>query len=99
MTQRSLAGLILINAVLLASLVVAAFSPEPAHAQLGGGRGEVDGHDPEGAAAGDRVAQNGGEQDQPPVVERCATCDQSHALLAAVCEVRHMGLQAMGASE
>ncbi len=40
MTQRSLAGLILINAVLLASLVVAAFSPEPAQAQLGGGGGQ-----------------------------------------------------------
>jgi hypothetical protein len=34
MNKRSLAGLILINAVLLASLVVTAFSPEPAQAQF-----------------------------------------------------------------
>ncbi len=40
MNRRSLAGLILINAVLLASLVVAAFSPEPAAAQFGSGGGE-----------------------------------------------------------
>jgi hypothetical protein len=40
MNKRSLAGLILINAVLLASLVVASFSPAPAQAQLGGSGGE-----------------------------------------------------------
>jgi len=40
MNRRSLAGLILINAVLLASLVVAAFSPQPASAQFGGGGGD-----------------------------------------------------------
>ena len=40
MNKRSLAGLILINAVLLASLVVTAFSPAPARAQSGGGGGE-----------------------------------------------------------
>ena len=40
MNRRSLAGLILINAVLLASLVVAAFSPEPASAQFGGAGGQ-----------------------------------------------------------
>lgn len=39
MNKRSLAGLILINAVLLASLVVTAFNPTPAQAQLGGGGG------------------------------------------------------------
>jgi hypothetical protein len=40
MNRRSLAGLILINAVLLASLVVAGFSPQPAAAQFGTGGGE-----------------------------------------------------------
>jgi hypothetical protein len=35
-----LAGLILINAVLLASLVVTGFAPKPAQAQLGGVGGE-----------------------------------------------------------
>ncbi len=37
MNKRSLAGLILINAVLLAALVVAALSPAPVQAQFGGG--------------------------------------------------------------
>jgi hypothetical protein len=37
MNKRSLAGLILINAVLLASLVVTGLSPAPAQAQFGGG--------------------------------------------------------------
>ena len=36
MTQRSLAALIVINAVLLAALIVATFAP-PTHAQLVGG--------------------------------------------------------------
>ncbi len=40
MNKRSLAGLILINAVLLASLVVTAFSPKEAQAQFGGGGGQ-----------------------------------------------------------
>lgn len=40
MNKRSLAGLILINAVLLASLVVTAFSPAPAQAQFGGSGGQ-----------------------------------------------------------
>lgn len=40
MNKRSLAGLILINAVLLASLVVTAFSPAPAQAQFGGMGGQ-----------------------------------------------------------
>ena len=40
MNKRSLAGLILINAVLLAALVVTSFSPEPAQAQFGGGGGQ-----------------------------------------------------------
>ena len=40
MNKRSLAGLILINAVLLAALVVTGFSPEPAQAQFGGGGGQ-----------------------------------------------------------
>jgi len=40
MNKRSLAGLILINAVLLASLVVTAFSPAPAQAQFGGAGGQ-----------------------------------------------------------
>ncbi len=40
MNRRSLAGLILINAVLLASLVVAGFSPQPAAAQFGGAGGD-----------------------------------------------------------
>lgn len=39
MNKRSLAGLIVINAVLLASLVVAAFSPAPAQAQFAGSSG------------------------------------------------------------
>lgn len=37
MTQRSLAALIAINAVLLAALVVSLFNPAPAMAQFGGG--------------------------------------------------------------
>jgi len=40
MTKRSLAGLILINAVLLASLVVTSFSPQPAQAQFGSAGGQ-----------------------------------------------------------
>lgn len=36
MNARSLAALILLNAVLLAALVVTAFSPQPAQAQFGG---------------------------------------------------------------
>jgi hypothetical protein len=40
MNRRSLAGLILINAVLLASLVVVGFSPAPASAQFGSGGGK-----------------------------------------------------------
>lgn len=38
MNQRSLATLILINAVLLAALVVTVFSPQPAEAQFGAQR-------------------------------------------------------------
>lgn len=55
MNKRSLAGLILINAVLLASLVVTAFSPAPAQAQFGSGgqylmiAGEVVGRDAQAA--------------------------------------------------
>lgn len=55
MNKRSLAGLILINAVLLASLVVTGFSPAPAQAQLGGGgqylmiAGDVTGRDSQAA--------------------------------------------------
>ncbi len=37
MNQRSLAALIVLNAVLLAALVVAVFSPRPAEAQFVGG--------------------------------------------------------------
>lgn len=37
MNKRSLAGLILVNAVLLASLVVTALGPAPARAQFGTG--------------------------------------------------------------
>ncbi len=40
MNKRSLAGLILINAVLLAALVVTGFAPEPAQAQFGGSGGQ-----------------------------------------------------------
>lgn len=55
MNKRSLAGLILINAVLLASLVVTAFSPAPAQAQFGAGgqylmiAGDVVGRDAQAA--------------------------------------------------
>ncbi len=55
MTRKSLAGLILINAVLLASLIVTAFSPAPAKAQFGGGgqylmiAGDVTGRDSQAA--------------------------------------------------
>ncbi len=37
MNRRSLAALILVNAVLLAALVTSLASPQPAHAQFGGG--------------------------------------------------------------
>lgn len=55
MNKRSLAGLILINAVLLASLIVTGFSPAPAQAQfVGGGQylmiaGDVTGRDAQAA--------------------------------------------------
>ncbi|MFA9478554.1 hypothetical protein ACERK3_09625 [Phycisphaerales bacterium AB-hyl4] len=55
MNQRSLASLILINAVLLAALVVTAFSPSQAEAQFAGPRqflmiaGEVQARGPQAA--------------------------------------------------